>query len=358
MSSQEHPDLLAPLEPWLNDPQVLEIMVNGYNNVYLERSGKLVQVPTPFRDDEHVLEIVNAIAASFGLRVDESAPMMDARMFDGSRVNAVIPPISLTGPTLTIRKIRADRPSVDDWIRYGSVSQEMITFLEACIRGRLNVVVAGGVGSGKTTVLHRMVEMIPDEARIILVQNADEMQIAKKRLVKLETRPPNLEGRGEVTVRDLVINSMHMRPDRIIVSEVRADEAIDVLQAMNTGYDGTMFSLRANSPRDALLRLETLVLMANPSLPLLKIRQQMTSAIDLITYQERLQDGSRKIVKVTEVMGLEGDEVVLQDLFEFRQTGLKEGRVTGYHTVTGIIPKFFNRFRELGIELPIDLFTP
>jgi pilus assembly protein CpaF len=358
MSTQEYPEPLAPLEPWLNDPDVLEIMVNGYDSVYVERSGRLEKVPTPFRDDEHVLEVINAIVTPLGRRVDESTPMVDARLSDGSRVNAVIPPISLTGPTLTIRNFLAEKVTIEDIIRFESMSEDMIAFLQACVRGRLNIVVAGGTGSGKTTVLNRIVEMIPDNERIILVQNADEMQISKKRLVKLESRPPNIEGKGEVTIRDLVINSLRMRPDRIIVGEVRWAEAIDVLQAMNTGHDGTMFSIHASSPRDALTRLETMVLMANPSLPLLKIRQQIASAVDLITYQERLHDGSRKMLHVTEVLGLEGDALALQDIFEYRQIGFKEGRVTGHHTATGVVPKFFNRFREWGIELPISLFTP
>jgi pilus assembly protein CpaF len=359
MSENPYPDSLAPLEPWLRDPEVFEIMVNGFEHIYLERSGRLVRVPTPFRDNDHVLEVMRAIVEPCGRRIDESSPMVDARLPSGARVNAVIPPIAVTGPALTIRKFGTTLITLEDMIRFGALSQEIVTFLRACVRGRLNIAVTGGTGSGKTAMLAGLMEMIPDGERIVFVQNADEMPgLSRKRLVKLESRPPNLEGKGEITIRDLVINSMNMRPDRIVIGEVRGFEALDVFRALNTGHDGSMFTAHATTPRDVLARLETLVLMANPSLPVLNIRQQMAAAIHLIVCLERLRDGSRKVVNVTEVLGIEGNVIVMQDIFALKELGAVEGEPQYGHTATGTVPKFYSRFRELGIDLPIDLFAP
>ena len=360
MSTQKQTNPLAPLEPWLNDPEVVEIMVNGHNSVYLERGGKLVEVPTPFRDDDHVMEAIDAILTPLGRKVDESNPFADARLFDNARVNVVIPPISLVGPVITIRKFLTSLFSWEDLIGWGTVSEDIVKFLEACVRARLNIVVAGGVGSGKTTMLNMIAGMIPADERVITVENAGELRLPEKlkHLIRMESRPPNLEGKGEVTIRDLVVNTLRMRPDRIVVGEVRAGEVLDLYQAMNTGHDGTMMTVHASGPRDVLIRLETMATMANLSLPLLTVRQMMASAIDLITHQERLRDGTRKILKVTEVVGMQGDVVMLQDIFEFRQTGIKDGKVTGYHTATGHIPKRLDRIQASGTEIPMSIFTP
>ena len=358
MSKQEYPKSLAPLEPWLDDPEVMEIMVNGHNIVFLEQSGQLREVPSPFRDDDHLLEVIDAIVTPLGRKVDESTPMVDARLADGSRVNVVIPPISLVGPVLTIRKFSRMPHTIEDVLGFGSWNQDMVEFLRACVKARLNIVVAGGTGSGKTTIANLIAGMIPTDERIITVENAAELKLPQKHVITLESRPANIEGRGEISVRDLVTNALRMRPDRIIVGEVRSAEALDMFQAINTGHDGSMMTVHASNPRDVLTRLETMATMANLSLPLLTIRQMMASAINLITHQERLRDGRRKMLKVTEVVGMQGDTIMLQDIFEFRQTGVQEGVITGYHTATGHIPKCLNRIRESSIELPMDLFTP
>jgi len=361
MSAQDHTDLLAPLEPLLNDPEVQEIMVDGYNKVYVERGGRFVDVPTPFRDDEHLLEVINAIVTPLGRKVDESSPFVDARLFDGSRVNAVIPPISLVGPVLTIRKFMREPLTIEDVINFGSCSEDIVEFLRACARARLNIVVAGATASGKTTILNLLAGMIPGDERIITIENAAELQLrqAQKYVISLESRPPNIEGKGEVTIRDLVLNGLRMRPDRLVVGEVRGPETLDLLQAMNTGHDGTLFTLHAGSSRDALARLEMQVTYANLSIPLLSVRQLMASAIDLITYQDRLRDGTRKMLRVTEVTGMQGDVVGLQDIFEFRETGVnEEGKVTGRFTATGHIPKCLERIKAAGIDLRLGLFTP
>ncbi|MFZ5917555.1 MAG: CpaF family protein [Chloroflexota bacterium] len=359
MNQRTYPKELAPLELWLNDPEVQEIMVNGHQNVYLERHGQLEEVASPFGNDEQVMAAIDAIVTPLG-QVDESTPFVDARLSDGARINAVIPPISLVGPVLTIRKFSTHPLTLEDLIRFGAWSPEMVTFLQACVRARLNIVVAGGVGSGKTTVLNAIAGLIPSQERIITVENAAEFRLpaSHRHLIRMESRPANIEGKGEVTVRDLVINSLRMRPDRLLVGEVRGPEALELFQAINNGHDGTMMTIHASSPRDVLLRLETMTTMANLSLPLLTIRQMMASAIDLITYQERLRDGKRRILKVTEVVGMQGDVVMLQDIFEFRQTGLQEGQISGYHTATGHVPKCLNHIRNSGIDLPMDLFTP
>jgi pilus assembly protein CpaF len=349
---------LGPLESLLADDTVDEVMVNGHDRLYVGQSGRLQNVPSGFRDNEHLMEVIRTIVQPLGRRVDESAPMVDARLPDGSRVNVVIPPISLVGPVLTIRKFAKKPLTTGDLFHFGFWNEDMVQFLRACVHARLNIVVAGGTGSGKTTVLNLVAGMIPDDERIVTVENAAELQLPQKHVVTLESRPPNIEGKGEISIRDLVINSLRMRADRIVVGEVQSAEALDLFQAMNTGHDGSMMTVHASSPRDVLVRLETMTTMANLSLPLLTIRQMMASAIDLITYQERLQDGTRKLLKVTEVVGMQGDVVMLQDIFEFRQTGVRDGKITGHHTAAGHIPRFLDRIQAAGIELPLSLFTP
>lgn len=351
---------LGPLEPLLADEHNGEIMVDGYRKIYVERFGEIQDVPSRFRDDEHLLEIINRIATVHGMKVNESNPILDMRLHDGSRVNVVIPPISLVGPVLTIRKFaqKFAPKSIEDLIQIGAWNEDMVEFLRACIRGRLNIAISGGTGSGKTTILNIFANMIPNNERIIVVQEVDELSLSQKYVITLESRPPNLEGRGEVTVRELVKNALKMRPDRIIASEVRRDEVLDLFDAMNTGHDGGMFTVHATTPHDALARLEVMVTSANPSIPLLNVRQMMTSAVDLIVQQERLRDGSRKIVKISEVESMQGDAIVLSDIFEFRQTGRDVGNITGHFTATGRIPKCLSRLNVLGIELPLSLFTP
>jgi pilus assembly protein CpaF len=361
MSEKGKANPLSALESILKDPEVTEVMADGYDRVYIEKHGKFIDVPTPFRDEEHLMEVIAAILEPLGRSVNESQPLADARLADGSRVNVVIPPISLTGPALIIRKFSGRMLTVEDLIGFGSWNEEIVQFLRSCVQGRLNIVVAGGTGSGKTAVLNLLAGMIPPDERIVTVENASELRFLPekfKRLVRLESRPPNLEGKREVSVQDLVLNALRMRPDRIIVGELRSSEVIHLLQAMNTGHDGTMASVHASSPRDVLARLETMVTMADLSVPLLTVRQQMASAIDLITYQERLRDGSRKILKVTEVNGLQGDAIILKDIFEFRQTGVKDGKITGHFTATGHIPKVVTELQESGIDLPLSLLTP
>lgn len=358
MNTPIDPDALTPLEPLLADPDVTEIMIDGYQRIYVERHGRFEDVPTPFRDDEHLKEVINVIVSSLGRTVNESAPLFDARLSDGSRVNVVLPPVSLIGPVLTLRKIIIKPLTVEDLLRFGSWSEAMVEFLRACVHSRLNMVMAGGTGSGKTTVLNLIARMIPDDERIIIVENAAEMQVDKKRLIRLESRPPNREGKGEVTVRDLLINALRMRPDRIILGEARSAEVLDLLQAMDTGHDGSLTSLHANSVRDAAARLEMMATHAEFSIPLLTVRKMIASAIDIIIHQARLKDGSRKILNITEVVGMKGDVIELADIFTFRQTGVQDGRVTGHFTATGIIPKSLERIRDAGIELPLSMFTP
>jgi pilus assembly protein CpaF len=350
----------GPLESLLADEAVTEILVDGPNNIYVERRGELEDVPEGFRDSEHLLSLIRRIFAPLGRRLDQSNPIVDARLADGSLVNVVLSPISLVGPALTIRRLPAERLTLEDLLRFGSLSEGVVEFLRACFHARLNMVIAGGTASGKTTLLNILTGMIPTGERVVTVESHGDLQPPEEleHLVRLASRPPNIDGQGEITMRDLVANALRMRPDRIILSECQGPEVFDILRAMNTGHDGTMFNLHANSPHDALARLETMAFMANPSLPLLQVRHEIASAIDLIVYQERMTDGTRKVTSVTEVAGMHGDAIMLQDIFEFRHTGVKEGRVTGYHTATGTIPKCFNRIREAGIELPMSLFTP
>jgi len=346
----------GPLEPLLHDDTITEIMVNGPRNIYVERGGKLEKVSYHFDDDDHVMRIIDRIVSPIGRRVDESQPYVDARLPDGSRVNIIIPPLSLIGPTITIRKFGAERLGAEDILRFGSITTEALEFLDACVKARLNIVVSGGTGSGKTTLLNILSASIPTDERIITIENAAELKLKQEHVVTLESRPPNIEGKGEVTIRQLVINALRMRPDRIVVGEVRGGEALDMLQAMNTGHDGSMTTAHSNSPRDTLSRLETMTLMAGMDLPLRAIREQISSAIDLIVHQERFRDGSRKVVNISEVQGMEGDVIVMQDIFVFQQTGFENGRVVGRLRPTGIRPKFMERIEAAGIFLPPDMF--
>jgi pilus assembly protein CpaF len=347
---------LGPLEPLLHDGTITEVMVNGPGDVYIEREGKIETTTVTFQNDDHVMRIIDRILSPLGRRVDESSPMVDARLPDGSRVNAIIPPVSLVGPVLTVRKFATSPLTVDDLIRFGTATPEMFDFLRACVEARLNLIVSGGTGSGKTTTLNLLSSFISNAERIVTIEDAAELQLRQRHVVTLEARPPNIEGRGVITIRDLVRNALRMRPDRIIVGEVRSGEALDMLQAMNTGHDGSLSTGHANSPRDMLARLETMVLMAGMDLPLRAIREQIASAIDLIVHQERLRDGTRKIVRITEVQGMEGDVVVLQDIFVFEQTGVEEGVIKGRLRPTGVRPRFSERFDVMGIHVPASLF--
>lgn len=348
---------LGPIEQLLADEAVSEIMVNGPKQIYVEKKGKLIRTDVTFASDEHVLRIIDRIVAPLGRRIDESSPMVDARLPDGSRVNAIIRPLALNGPTITIRKFRKDKLSIHDLVRFGSMSNEMAEFLGACVKARINVVVAGGTGSGKTTLLNVLSNFIPEDERIITVENAAELQLQQDHVVSLESRPPNVEGRGEVSIRDLVINCLRMRPERIIVGECRGGETLDMLQAMNTGHDGSMTTIHANTPRDAIGRIETMCLMAGMDLPARAIREQVVSAVQLFVQQSRLKDGSRKVTQITEVSGMEGDVVVLQDIFVFEQTGIDEkGKIVGQLRPTGVRPRFIERFESLNIFLSPTIF--
>jgi len=347
---------LGPIEPLLADETITEIMVNGPDNIYLERKGMLEKVNASFESDEHLMRIIDRIVAPLGRRIDESSPYVDARLPDGSRVNAIIPPLSLIGPVLTIRKFSKIPLTVEDLIDFGTITPEAIEFLKACVIARLNMIVSGGTGSGKTTFLNVLSGFIPDKERIITVENAAELQLRQEHVVTLESRPPNIEGRGEVSIRDLVINCLRMRPDRIIVGECRGGEALDMLQAMNTGHDGSLTTAHSNSPRDTLARLETMCLMAGMDLPLRAIREQVASAIDLVIHTERMRDGSRKVVNITEVQGMEGEVIVMSDLFVFEQTGIEAGKVIGRLRPTGIRPKFVERIEAANIYLPPNIF--
>ena len=347
----------GPLEVLLNDTEISEIMVNGPRNIYVERKGKLTKSDVIFNNDEHVMRVIDRIISPLGRRCDESSPMVDARLPDGSRVNAVIRPISLVGPCLSIRKFKKEGITVEDMIRFGTLSREMAEFLSASVRARLNIVVSGGTGSGKTTTLNALSSFIPEDERIITVENAAELQLRQDHVVTLESRPPNVEGKGEISIRDLVINCLRMRPERIVVGECRGGEALEMLQAMNTGHDGSMTTLHANTPRDAISRIETMVLMAGMDLPVRAIREQIAAAVNVIVQQSRLKDGSRKITNITEVQGMEGDVVVLQDVFLFEQTGLDErGKIIGQLRPTGIRPKFVEAFESQNIYLPPNIF--
>ncbi|MBI3175003.1 MAG: CpaF family protein [Chloroflexi bacterium] len=346
----------GPLQPLLEDETITEIMVNGAKNIYIERKGKIHRVPVTFENNDHVLRIIDRIVAPLGRRIDEASPYVDARLPDGSRVNAVIPPISLVGPALTIRKFSRNPITVDQLVQFGSITPESLQFLKACVESRLNVVISGGTGSGKTTLLNILSSFIPADERIVTIENAAELQLRQEHVVTLESRPPNIENRGEITIRQLVINSLRMRPDRVIVGEIRDEAALDMLQAMNTGHDGSMTTLHSNGPRDTLSRLETMTLMAGMDLPSRAIREQISSAIDLIVHQSRMRDGTRKVTYITEVSGMEGDVITLTDLFVFEQTGIEDGRVVGRLRPTGLRPKFMDKIEGSGIHLPPSIF--
>ncbi len=347
---------LGPLQTLLEDETVTEVMVNGAKNIYIERKGKIHRVPVTFESNEHVMRIIDRIVAPLGRRIDESSPYVDARLADGSRVNAVIPPISLIGPILTIRKFSKVPITLEQLVQFGTLTPESLQFLKACVESRLNIVISGGTGSGKTTLLNILSGFIPSDERIITIENAAELQLRQEHVVTLESRPPNIEGRGEITIRHLVINSLRMRPDRIIVGEIRDDAALDMLQAMNTGHDGSMTTLHSNSPRDTLSRLETMTLMAGMDLPVRAVREQVSSAIDMIVHEERMRDGSRKVTFITEVSGMEGDIITTTDLFVFEQTGLENGKVLGHMRPTGLRPKFMEKIEAAGIHLPPSIF--
>ena len=347
----------GPLEPLLADNTITEVMVNGHETVYVERYGKIEKSNVVFEDDEHLMRIIDRIVAPLGRRVDEASPMVDARLPSGYRVNATIPPLSLDGPLLTIRKFAQTPYTAQDLIANGTLTPKLTNFLKACVEARINMVISGGTGTGKTTLLNVVSAFIPESERIVTIEDTAELQLKQEHVVRMEKRPPNVEGKGEVTIRQLVINALRMRPDRIIVGESRGSEALDMLQAMNTGHDGSRTTIHSNSPRDSLRRIETMVLMAGMELPLRAIREQVASAIQLVVHVDRMRDGTRKVVQVTEVQGMEGDTVLLQDLFMFQQTGFANGRVLGAIKSTGLRPKFSDKFAINNIELPLDIFV-
>ncbi|MCX6054984.1 MAG: CpaF family protein [Chloroflexi bacterium] len=347
---------LGPLQPLLEDDTITEIMVNGAKNIYVERRGKIQRVPLTFESNEHVMRIIERIVAPLGRRIDESSPYVDARLADGSRVNAIIPPVSLVGPVLTIRKFSKNPFTVDQLIQFGSLTPESLQFLDACVKSRVNIVISGGTGSGKTTLLNVLSGFIPSDERIVTIENAAELQLRQDHVITLESRPPNIEGKGEISIRDLVINALRMRPDRIIVGEIRDEAALDMLQAMNTGHDGSMTTLHSNSPRDTLSRLETMTMMAGMDIPMRAIREQVSSAIDLVVHQERFRDGTRKVTNLTEVTGMEGDVITMTDIFVYEQLGYENNKVIGRMRPTGLRPKFMEKIEASGIHLPPSVF--
>ena len=350
---------LGPIESLLKDPSITEIMVNGPKKVFIERMGKLQLSGVQFHDDAHVMNIIERILSPIGRHIDESTPLVDARLKDGSRVNIIIPPLALCGPCITIRKFAQKALSVENLISFGTLDRKMADFIKACIQARINILVSGGTGSGKTTTLNVLSSFIPENERIVTIEDAAELKLQQTHVVTLESRPANIEGSGQITIRDLVKNALRMRPDRIIVGEVRSGEALDMLQAMNTGHDGSLTTAHANTPRDALSRLETMVLMAGFEMPVRAIREQISSAIELILQQSRLKDGSRKITYITEVQHMEGDVITTQDLFRFEQTGMDaDGKLTGHFVSTGMQPGFMEKFQTNGVELPEDFFMP
>jgi pilus assembly protein CpaF len=347
----------GPIQPLLNDPDVSEVMVNGPKKVYVEKKGKLIKTAVTFENNEQVLRVIDRIILPLGRRVDADSPTVDARLPDGSRVNAVVPPVAIDGASITIRKFRKDKLSMQQLIEFGSISAPMAEFLKACVISRLNIIISGGTGSGKSTLLNVLSSLIPEEERIVTIEDAAELQLQQEHIVRLETKVANLEGKGQVTIRDLVRNALRMRPDRIVVGECRGGETLDMLQAMNTGHDGSLTTLHANTPRDALSRVETMVLMAGMDLPVKVIRQQVSAAIDVIVQQTRLKDGSRKVTAITEVAGMEGDTIVLTDIFKFEQTGTTpDGKIIGQLKPTGIRPLFTPRLDAAGFKLPPEVF--
>jgi pilus assembly protein CpaF len=347
---------LGPIEPLFRDPSVSDILVNGASEIYVERHGKLQRVTAQFRNDAHLLSVIDRIVSKVGRRVDESSPMVDARLPDGSRINAIIPPLALDGPVLSIRRFEADL-SVQQLVTNGTVTEEMMRLLAGCVHARLNILISGGTGSGKTTLLNALSSFIPSDERVITIEDAAELRLLQEHVVRLETRPPNAEGRGEVVARDLVKNALRMRPDRIIVGEVRSGEALDMLQAMNTGHEGSLTTIHANTPRDAVARLETMILMAGTNLPDRAMREQIASALDVIVQVSRLADGTRRVMSITEVTGMEGEIITTQEIYRFRRRGIQQdGRVVGTFEATGVRPLFSDRLRVAGVELPQMMF--
>jgi pilus assembly protein CpaF len=348
---------LGPLEVLLADPSISDILVNRYDAIYIERDGRLEETPLVFRDDRHLMQIIERIVSSVGRRVDESSPMVDARLADGSRVNAVIPPLALDGPSMSIRRFRTDRLGANDLVERDALTAPMLEFLQKCVASRLNMIVSGGTGAGKTTMLNVLSSFIGERERVVTIEDAAELRLRQRHVVRLETRPPNIEGKGAVRQRELVINALRMRPDRIVVGEVRGEEALDMLQAMNTGHDGSLTTIHANTPRDALYRLDTMVAMASLNLPDKAIRQQVASAVDLIVQVARQADGSRRVTAISEITGMEGDVITMQDIFVFEQQGITaEGKVRGRFRATGIRPRCAERLATAGHPLPLTLF--
>jgi pilus assembly protein CpaF len=347
----------GPLEVLLKDPTISDILINGPHKIYVERRGKMEKSDVKFRDNEHLLQIIDRIVSKIGRRVDETSPMVDARLPDGSRVNAIIPPLALDGPSVSIRRFGTNPLKLEDLLNYKAFTPEMAMLMEACIKARLNIVISGGTGCGKTTLLNTLSSFIPHEERIVTIEDAAELQLQQDHIVRLETRPPNIEGKGAITTRDLVRNALRMRPERIIIGECRGGETLDMLQAMNTGHAGSMTTLHANTPRDAQARLETMIMMAGMELPIKAMRQQISSAVDLIIQANRLQGGPRKVTSITEVMGMEQEMIIMQDVFRFKQLGIDQnGRAYGQFEATGVRPSFVNRLEASGIKLPSNLF--
>jgi pilus assembly protein CpaF len=351
---------LGPLEPFVRDSDVTEIMVNGWDSIYVERAGKLYWTGAKFHDEGQLRRTIDKIVGKVGRRIDESSPYCDARLPDGSRVNAIIPPLAVDGPTLTIRKFAADPYQSDDLVNFGTMTRQTVDVLDACVKGRLNLLVSGGTGAGKTTTLNVLSSFLPDDERIITIEDAAELRLQQPHIVRLEYRPPNIEGKGEVTIRDLVRNALRMRPDRIVVGEVRGGEALDMMQAMNTGHDGSITTIHCNSPRDALARLETMILMSGMDLGVRAIREQISSALNVIVHQARMKDGSRRITHITEIVGMEGDVITLQDLFLFDYAaGIDDnGKFLGGLKSTGLRPRFMDRLQEHGVTVPPEVFAP
>jgi pilus assembly protein CpaF len=349
---------LGPLETLMKDPEVSDILVNSANSVYVERYGKLEKTDVRFRDDAHLMQIIERIVTRVGRRVDESSPMVDARLADGSRVNAIIPPLALDGPVLSIRRFGAERLTVNDLIQFNSIPPQMAEVAAACVKSRLNMIVSGGTGAGKTTLLNCLSNYIPDNERIVTIEDSAELKLQQEHVVRLETRPPNIEGQGSVTARDLVRNALRMRPDRIVVGEVRGGEALDMMQAMNTGHDGSISTVHANTGRDAISRLETMMLMAGINLPERALREQIASAVDIIVQLTRLSDGSRKVVEFSEITGMEGSTITTQTIFKFEQRGVENGKVVGEFVATGVMPTFMERLERYGFRIPNTHFLP
>lgn len=347
----------GPLDPLLEDPKISDILVNGAKSVYVEKGGKLYKTDVTFKDNQHLRNIIERIVSKVGRRIDEKSPMVDARLIDGSRVNAIIPPLALDGPSLSIRKFKQDAGSLESLLNWRSLTKEMAEVLAMAVKARLNIIISGGTGSGKTTLLNSLSSQIPSDERIITIEDSAELALQQDHIVRLETRPPNIEGTGQISARDLVVNALRMRPDRIVIGECRGAETLDMLQAMNTGHDGSLTTLHSNSPRDALSRMETMVMYAGIDLPEKNIKSQITSAVDLIIQVNRLQDGSRKVTSITEITGMEGNTISMQEIFTFEQTGFENLKVIGQHVSTGIRPKFVDKLKERNLSIPLEYFN-